>query len=271
MDRAILTDVSEHDGRTYAEPLSGLRVSWGSILAGALALVAVSTLLWALAAAIILTATNATVHSIKGCLLALWICGMVTTLAGGIVGGWLAGFLPGNRNVLMGAVHGFLAWGLAFVVMSATYFSVIGGVTKTALMTSMTAAASGLETAGSTVGGAAGGNLALDAKAQNLLTSLGYTSSEARSIVADAKSGIQRTIRGHERGEAGPNVGTAARETADTIVDLSAGLAWSWFGTWLLAAALAVLGGIVSVRQLRPGARASTPTPRPAVTEPQPA
>ncbi len=48
MSRSILLrDVDEHTGTSYAEPLAGLRVSWGSILAGTLGLVAISTILWA--------------------------------------------------------------------------------------------------------------------------------------------------------------------------------------------------------------------------------
>src|SRR4051812_249031 len=104
---------------TYAQPLSRLQVSWGSILAGAVTVLAVSLILWAFALAIILTATSASVGSVKGSLIAALICGIVTTLIGSFVGGAVAGYLPGNPRRSITVAHAFLAWAIAFLMSTA--------------------------------------------------------------------------------------------------------------------------------------------------------
>src|SRR5262245_19101116 len=129
----ITTEAVEVDqGGSYAQPLSGLRVSWGSILAGAVTMMAVSLILWALALAIVLTASHATFGSFKGGVMALWICAMVTTLIGGFVGGALAGYLPGNRSRIIAVLHGFLAWCVAFVIASAVEWGTLAQTTRSA-------------------------------------------------------------------------------------------------------------------------------------------
>src|SRR6476659_5474188 len=110
MQNTVVEPAVGFPGHTYAEPLAGLRVSWGSILAGAVAALAVSLLLWSLALAIILSVTHAT--ALRETLVAMGICSVVTTLVGALAGGWLAGYLPGNPNRLIASVHAFLAWGL---------------------------------------------------------------------------------------------------------------------------------------------------------------
>lgn len=217
MDRmTLLNDVDEHDGATYAEPLAGLRVSWGSILAGALAFLAISLILLALAAAITLTATNATVPSMKGMLLALWICGMATTLVGAFAGGLLAGYLPGNKSRALGAIHGFLAWAVAFVVMTLSGGGLVRGLSQATQATTDAAA-------------------------------------------ADSMNGMN-----------GMSDGMPTGAMLKSMIDWMAGLTWAWFGTWLVAAVLAVIGGVVAVRQLRPrmryagtGAIMGEPVPQP--------
>jgi hypothetical protein len=260
MDRTVLlNDVDEHDGTTYAEPLAGLRVSWGSILAGALAMITVTGILWALAAAIVFTATNATIASLKGTLIALWTCAMVTTLAGAFVGGWLAAYLPGNKNRVIGAVHGALAAALAFILMSAVWIGSAAGIARTATEATVTAATGAIEG----VGSATSGEAALDRKARNFLMSLGYTNAEAGAMVHDAQIAVQRSLRGG----APPTTGASAHDVARTFIDWGAGLTWSWFGTWLLSCILAIAGGLISVGQLRPRFRAR-PIETPVVTPP---
>jgi MFS family permease len=103
-------------GHTYAEPLSGLRVSWGSVLAGAVAMIAVALILWSLALAIVSLATHPTASSFRGSAYALWMCAMATTLVGALVGGYLAGYLPGSTRPGIFAAHGFLAWCVALLL-----------------------------------------------------------------------------------------------------------------------------------------------------------
>lgn len=267
MDRArIINEVDEHDGTTYAEPLAGLRVSWGAILAGALATVSVSLICWALAASITLSATDATASSVKGSVIALWICAMVTTLIGAVVGGWLAGYLPGNKNVFLGAAHGFLGWGLAFLLSSAIGFAAIGGMTTATTQATVTTAAATVQAAGSTVGGVAGGPMRLDKQATNLLESLGYTPAQASSMVSSAQAAIQKEL-GRQPG--GPAAATDVRGALDKVINWIAGLTWSWFGTWFIAAILSVGAGSLAARQLRPHARRA-PEIGPSVAEPVP-
>lgn len=129
----VVRDTRESFGRTYAEPLSGLRVSWGSVLAGAVTMLAVSLILWALALAIVSSlVAHPDAASMRVSGIALWICAMGTTLIGALVGGWFAGYLPGNPRAGLGAVHGFLAWAVALVVSFAFQFFVIRGVVNTA-------------------------------------------------------------------------------------------------------------------------------------------
>jgi hypothetical protein len=124
----VVRDSRESFGHTYAEPLSGLRVSWGSVLAGAVVTLAVALILWTLALAIIALATRPEVASLRTSGIALWICAMGTTLVGALVGGWFAGFLPGSPRASLGAAHGFLAWAVAIVMSFAFQFFVVRGV-----------------------------------------------------------------------------------------------------------------------------------------------
>jgi hypothetical protein len=240
-------DVDEHTGMTYAEPLAGLRVSWGSILAGALGLVAISTILFVLAAGITLTATNATFSSITGTLIALWICAMATTLAGALAGGWIAGYMPGNGSRFLGGMHGFLAWALAFMVMSAAGLGLAGSVTRTVTGAAVSTASATVQMAGSAVGGAAGGGGKLDAAAVNVLESLGYTTREASSAVAEAKAGIQHELH---RGISTGGSAETTRSMANGLVNWTAGLTWAWFGTWFVAGILSIGAGIAASRQV---------------------
>jgi hypothetical protein len=249
MNRSILLrDVDAHAGTNYAEPLAGLRVSWGSILAGTVGLIAISTILWALAAAITLTATSATFSSLTGTMIALWICAMVTTLIGAFVGGWVAGYLPGNGNRFLGGMHGGLAWALAFILVSSAGFGVVGGVTRTVTSAAVSTAGATAQMAGSAVGGAVGGEMKFDTAAVNLLESLGYTPREATSAVASAKADIQREL--HKGGVSAQGAGETGLSIANHLVNWTAGLTWAWFGTWLLAGILSVVGGMSASRQV---------------------
>jgi hypothetical protein len=172
---------------------------------------------------------------------------MVTTLVGASVGGWIAGYLRGNGNRFLGGMHGFLAWGLAFLLVSAAGFGFVGSITRTATNATLSTASATMQMAGSAVGGAAGGEMKLDIAAANLLESLGYTRNEARTSVADAKSGIQKVLHG---GVATGGATRSARSLANGLVNWTAGLTWAWFGTWFLAGILAVAGGIAASRQV---------------------
>lgn len=246
MDRtATMAEVHPYEGRVYAQPLAGLRISWGSLLAGTLALVASATILWALCLAIILTATNANWGSISGSLIAMWICAMITTVVAGIVGGWVAGYLPGNRSTGIGVLHGFLAWALAFLAMTAIYFTTIGNATVVATNTTVSAASATVQAAGSAAGGVAGGQPDLDRKATVVLESLGYSPAESSSMVSSAKSAIQKVLRGRVSAQ------STTASLFDPVIAWAAGLSWSWWGTWLATMGTAMIGGYLGAKQLQ--------------------
>lgn len=242
--------------RTYAQPLSGLQVSWGSVLAGAVAICAVSLILFALALAVILTATNVNLGSIKASALAIWICAIVTTLIGAVVGGFIAGYLPGNPRRSLGAAHGFLAWGVALLFAAAFDFATIGGIARNVTNAAVTTATTAVQTAGSTIGNVAGGvagsNVSIESKAMSFLVSLGYTPEEAARMVASAQADVQKVLRGGAPGpESTQATSQQVRGALDTLVDWSAGVTWSWFGTWLVAGLLAIAGGAIATKRVR--------------------
>jgi hypothetical protein len=200
----VVRDTRESFGHTYAEPLSGLRVSWGSVLAGAVTTLAVSLILWALAVAIISLATHPDVGSLRGSAVALWVCAMGTTLIGAFVGGWFAGYLPGNPRSTIGAAHGFLAWAVALIITFAFQFTMVRGAAVAA--TNAIAQSGMLQEAPGGPGGAPGAN-------------------PGEPSAAPPPSQQQMTNVGHE------------------AINTMVGLSWSWFGTWAVALILAVGAG----------------------------
>lgn len=264
MDADVITE--ERPVATYAQPLSRLQVSWGAILAGALALAAVSFILWTLALAIIVTSTHATVGSLGGSIVAAWICAIVTTLIGAFVGGMVAGYLPGNPRRAVSVLHGFLAWALAFVLSGFIHGALITGTMRTVADTAVTAAGAAVQTAGAAVGnvagGVAGGQVTLDQKAYDMLISLGYTPAEAAGMVVNARAGLQQMLRGQGAPPAAQQVQTGAQQAAtqaatqvrgalDTLLGFSAVYMWLWWGTWLIAGGLAMIGAAVVVERTK--------------------
>ncbi len=211
----LVRDTRESVGHTYAEPLSGLRVSWGSVLAGAITTLAVSLILWALALAIVSLAAHADAHSMRSSGIALWICAMGATLVGAFVGGWFAGYLPGNPRPSLGAMHGFLAWAMAFVLSFAFQFFVIRGVAATAANAFMTGTAIesgeiGGESPGATVPGSVNPN---------------------SQVLPPAPTSQDVTRAAH------------------TAIDTMVAIGWSWFGTWAAALLLATGAGAAAARR----------------------
>jgi hypothetical protein len=243
--------------RTYAQPLSGLQVSWGAVLSGALTTVAVASLLWALTLAVVLSATHASVNSVRASAIALAACAVVTTLIGAFFGGAIAGYLPGNPRRAVGALHAFLAWALAFVVASGTAIAAVGALARTATDAAVSTAGAAARAAG----GVAGGELSPHDKAVNVLTSLGYSASDAEEMVRSSQDQLQSLLRG---GTARPHeqVAGTVRGALDTLISWQGAIAWVWFLAWAIAAVLAVWGGVSTVRR---GARSWERTPEPTV------
>jgi hypothetical protein len=196
---------------TYAEPLSGLRVSWGAVLAGAVVTLAVTLLLWELTLAITMTATRSAPISAlvtRNTFLALWIGGIVTTLIGAVAGGSLAGYLPGNPSRSIGAIHGFLAWALAFLVSFGAQIFIIGGIARASTEAALSATA----------------------VAETPSPSMDPEGSPEESPL-DAQRDAQRAMK--------------------ISHDMIAGFSWSWFGTWFCAGILGTLAAGSAGRSLR--------------------
>ncbi|APR87608.1 Hypothetical protein A7982_12957 [Minicystis rosea] len=241
---------------TYAQPLSRLQVSWGSILAGALTLLAVSLLVWALCMAIILSATSASVGSLRGALIASMVTSVVTTLIGAYIAGMVAGYLPGNPRRSISVAHGFLAWAVAFLFSAFLHASLLSGAARTATQVVTATTSAAVQSAGSAVGGAAGGTVGLDQKAMGLLESLGYSRTEAASMVSSARSDLQQILRGEGPKSAQVQSGAQqaaiqARGALDTLINWAAGYMWLWFGTWLVSGALAMAGAASILHRTR--------------------
>jgi hypothetical protein len=241
---------------TYAQPLSRLQVSWGSVLAGALAFTAVSFIVWALCLAIILSATTATVSAAKAAVIAGWVTAIITTLLGAFVGGMVAGYLPGNPRRAVALLHGFLAWCVAFVVSVMIHGTVISGATRavTQAVTATTSAA--VQGAGAAVGGAAGAPAALDQRAASLLQSLGYTPAEANSMVSSARDSLQQILRGQgpqaaQVQQGAQQAATQARGALDTLIHWAAAYTWLWWATWMVSGGLAAAGATTVLQRTR--------------------
>jgi hypothetical protein len=241
---------------TYAQPLSRLQVSWGSILAGAVTLLAVSLIVWAFCLAIILSATSASVGSVKGALVAGLVTSIVTTLIGAFVGGAVAGYLPGNPRRPIAMAHGFLAWAVACLLSAFMLVSLASGAVRGAAQTITATTSAAVQSAGSAVGGAAGGSMGLSQKAVGLLEELGYPADEARDMVSSARGDVQQLLRGQgpqaARAQAGAQQAAAqARGALDTAIDWFAGWMWAWWGTWLVSAGLAMVGAALMAKRAR--------------------
>jgi hypothetical protein len=208
-------------GHTYAEPLAGLRVSWGAILAGTVALFAVSLILWGLALAVVTLVAHPAAASLKGSAIALWICAMATTLVGAFVGGYVAGYVPGNASRVIARAHGFLAWGLAFIVSFAFQLVVLRGAVVTAASALADAAAVESLGAGPGLGGG--------------------------TPSMPAEPGADPPMRG-------PSIGPSSRAdilyAGKVALDYLRGAGWSWFGTWFFAGVFALAGASRAARHL---------------------
>ena len=202
---------------TYAEPLWGLRVSWGSVLAGAVATVAVALILWSLALAIVSLGLGPSESSMRAGATALWICAMFSTLVGALVGGYLAGYLPGNAKPPIAAAHGFLSWCVAFLV---TFF-----VSVTLVRSAATMAAIG---------------------ARPTASNTSLTSDPLGSPgVQDPAAGIPSPYS--QNPSQSPEHDAAMYSM---IKESMVGMSWSWFGTWIVALGCAVGGAALGGRRL---------------------
>lgn len=128
-------------------------ISWGSVFAGALTVLAVSLLLSFLSSALGFGQVDATSHDpFSGVGSAVGWSSALFLLISLAAGGYLAGYLSG----VAGWVHGFLTWAIALLVAAFLSVSAIGGVLN-ATGSVVSGAASVTSSAASAAGQAAGG------------------------------------------------------------------------------------------------------------------
>jgi hypothetical protein len=213
-------------------------------------MLATSLLLEALAFAIIMLAAHPTAGSLRGTIVALWICGILTTLIGAFFGGWVSGSLPGNPRMRIGAVHGFVSWGLALILSFVFNAVVLGAVLRTATTAGVETASAALQTTGAAAGGAAAAGQPLDVRAEQTLMSLGYTRDQARRMVTGAQGKATQVLQGGGGANAGRAIGTGLASAGRTVLDSMVAVGWTWFGTWFVSLFLAVAGGVLGATRV---------------------
>jgi len=123
-------DVFESTRGTLAVPAILQGVSWSSILAGVTAAIAVQLLLNLLGIGVGAATINPQHGQQPGQGLALgaaiWF--VLSSIISLFVGGWIAGRLAGIPNKKDGALHGFMTWALASLVLFYLLSTAVGGL-----------------------------------------------------------------------------------------------------------------------------------------------
>ena len=153
-----MSDITRRDGATTVVASAGApegapvlrhRISWGSILAGALVAVAVG------ATAVDAVQRDTPNASTYGITAAVWV--LVANLLGLVLGGYVAARLSGTSDKRDATLHGLAVWATAYLVSAVLLGSAVSGAASTAGR-AVSAVAGGATQAVSTVaGGAASG------------------------------------------------------------------------------------------------------------------
>src|SRR5690606_27787185 len=120
-------------GRTVHRPgvlAERRRISWGAILAGAVAALSVQLLLTLLGLSIGLWAVDPAQgqEGFQGLGIGAAIWALITFIIALYVGGWIAGRMSGLGSRFDGLLEGFLVWGLVTVVTFMLLTTAIGGI-----------------------------------------------------------------------------------------------------------------------------------------------
>ncbi len=103
-------------GEVEKEVPFGARVSWQANWSGTITALSITTILWALALAIISLTMHPTAGSLRGAAIAAWICLICTIIVGNFFGGLVAAWVRGGPSTGVGVLHGFITWALTFVL-----------------------------------------------------------------------------------------------------------------------------------------------------------
>lgn len=188
-------------------PAAIKRVSWGAIFAGTVVAVVVQLMLNALGVGFGMSAldpTAANPFSGLGLGTILWL--IISTLIALFAGGWVAGRLAGIPRRADGAIHGFIAWGLATLV---TLYLITSAVT-TVVGGAFGLAGQGLQAAGQVAGQ---GVAAAAPEARQVLQEQGVT---LESIKQEAQQLLQQSGLEQEVERTVDTVQTEASDVART-------------------------------------------------------
>lgn len=211
------------------------RVSWGSILAGVVTVMAVSLLLTTLGSSLgfsLLSPQSDDVINGAGKTVMIWsVISIVLSLA---AGGFVAGRLAGAD----GTIHGFLSWATSLLVASVLGFAAAGGILHMAgnavgAAASVTGSAlSGLGSAAGKASGAAGDITQNIADRLGLNTQLAAPQTDRQVLEALQKSNIQELQPEFLQAQlkaAGSDIAASAKDLAvnpgnsDAIIDALSG------------------------------------------------
>ncbi len=134
-DRPVRRERVHHDDDRGFLPAAIRRISWGAIIAGTVVAIVVQLMLNLLGMGFGLSAIDpaqeANPFSGLGTGTIIWL--VLVTLISLFIGGWIAGRMAGLPRRLDGALHGFVAWGLATLLslylLTSAVGTVISGVT----------------------------------------------------------------------------------------------------------------------------------------------
>lgn len=130
--RASIADRDVFENRRAALATSSntllRRLSWGSILAGVIAAIAVQLLLNLLGVGVGASTISPQQGHGHGLALGAVIWFVLSSIISLYVGGWIAGRLAGISSQRDGALHGFVTWALASLVLFYLLSTAVGGL-----------------------------------------------------------------------------------------------------------------------------------------------
>lgn len=215
------------------------RADFGAVVAGACVAIGTGALLFALGAAIGLSAIDPTAAAADWNGRAMMVSGgawsALAIIVGTLAGAYTSVRLAGHYSRADAGAHGLATWGLAFVA-SLAFTSAVSAMT---VRTAAGIAGSALEAAGGVAGTPVGENLA--------------------ERIGDATENISAPGEEAMPNAAAPTPETSA-ETATAVARAGAWTSWAFFATAFLSAIAGIFGGIWALPEplralARPGIR----------------
>ncbi|HLS28676.1 MAG TPA: hypothetical protein VK041_08505 [Opitutales bacterium] len=213
------------------------RISWGAIIAGTIAALAVQLLLTLLGLSIGMWAIDPSAgqEGFQGLGMGAAIWGLASFIIALFVGGWIAGRMAGLESKFDGLLEGFMVWGLVTVVTFMLLTTAISGI----------------------VGGAAG--LAGDA-----LTSASEQIDDPQQMIQEFGQSFRDEIEEMQDPEAQQQMEQQAKQSGEEVASAGAATSfWAFLALLLGAIAAALAGHLGSSSGLKEAAVTDSPRARP--------